>query len=259
MLELRNLRITNGKTVLSDIPSLSVGTGERLGIVGESGSGKTLTVMSIVSLLPEGISANGEVLFNRENLLNMNERQLRKIRGSRIGVVFQDPSRALNPTMKIGRQVAEAILLHEDPPSRSAVREKILMLLDQVSLEGPTIIGRYPHELSGGQQQRVAIAIAMACGPDLLIADEPTTALDVTVQKSILDLLRELCTKNRMGLLFVSHNLGVVQSICDRIAVMYEGALVEVGPAHQILEDPEGDYTRNLIAASPTIPHLKEG
>lgn len=259
MLELRNLRIAAGQKVLSDIPSLTVAPGERLGIVGESGSGKTLTVMSIVSLLPEGISASGEVLFDGENLLGMSERQLRDIRGKKISVVFQDPSRALNPTMKVGRQLAEVIRLHAKISSRDALRQRILELLGQVSLDGANIVNRYPHELSGGQQQRVVIAIAMACGPEILIADEPTTALDVTVQKSILDLLRHLCVEKNMSLIFVSHNLGVVQSICDRIAVMYQGGVVEVGPAKDILESPQEEYTRALLAASPSIPQFGEG
>jgi|AntAceMinimDraft_12_1070368.scaffolds.fasta_scaffold05804_5 peptide/nickel transport system ATP-binding protein len=259
MLELRNLRIKSGHKVLSDIPTLTVAPGERLGIVGESGSGKTLTVMSIISLLPEGISATGEVLFHGDNLLGMTERRLQDIRGKRVGVVFQDPSRALNPTMKIGRQLAEVLRLHGESTSRDDIRNKMLKLLKQVSLDAPAVINSYPHELSGGQQQRVVIAIAMACGPDLLIADEPTTALDVTVQKSILELLLCLCSENNMGLIFVSHNLGVVQSICDRIAVMYQGALVEVGPAKVILGSPQEQYTRDLIAASPSIPQAKEG
>lgn len=257
MLELRNLRVTSGRKVLSDIPSLTVEPGERLGIVGESGSGKTLTVMSIVSLLPEGILATGEVLFNGDNLLGMTERQLQDVRGRRIGVVFQDPGRALNPTMKVGRQLAEILRIHGVSASRADTRNTMLNLLAKVSLDGPAVINRYPHELSGGQQQRVVIAIAMACGPDLLIADEPTTALDVTVQKSILELLLDLCADNNMGLIFVSHNLGVVQSICDRIAVMYQGAFVEVGPAKEILRSPQEQYTRDLIAASPSIPQAK--
>lgn len=257
MLELRNLRVVSGKKVLSDIPSLSVSAGERLGIVGESGSGKTLTVMSVVSLLPEGMEVSGSVIFGGQDLLSLKESQLSKIRGSRIGVVFQDPVRALNPTMKVGRQISEVLRLHTDLSARSEVRNKMFSLFEQVSLEGKNMVNRYPHELSGGQQQRVVIAMAMACRPELLIADEPTTALDVTVQKSILELLRRLCQDNNMGLIFVSHNLGVVQSICDRIAVMYRGNLVEVGTAKQILESPEHEYTKALIAASPSIPDYR--
>ena len=209
MLEIRDLTVTIGAHQIVSIDALDLPAGRRLGIVGESGSGKTLTAMSIAGLQPRDAVVGGSIRFDGQEIVGMPPGRLAALRGSQIGVVFQDPLRALNPTMRIGRQVAEAFRLHEDLP-RADRRTRVLDLLRQVQLRDPEgLYRRYPHQLSGGQRQRVLIAIAIACRPKLLIADEPTTALDVTVQKGILELLVELSDAHDMGLLFVSHDLGL--------------------------------------------------
>ena len=258
MLEIDNLRISIAGRTLVKIDHLVAASGERLGLVGESGSGKTLTVMSILGLLPEMMDVEGSISFAGQELLGMPENELARIRGRDITMVFQDPSRSLNPTMKIGRQVAEALKLHTDM-SRREIRQRVLELLQSVRLQSPEkLVNRYPHELSGGQQQRVMIAMAIACKPKLLIADEPTTALDVTVQQGVLDLLLQLSQESDMAMVFVSHNLGVVQAVSERIAVMHDGGIVEIGPTAQIIDSPKVAYTKGLINANPSIPDAEE-
>lgn len=258
MLEISNLRIAIGERTLVALDALSVEQGERLGLVGESGSGKTLTVMSIMGLLPSMMTVSGSVSFQGQQLLGMPETALARLRGKDIGMVFQDPSGSLNPTKRIGTQIAETLRLHTRL-DRGQVHARVLELMDRVHLpDPPRLVSRYPHELSGGQQQRVMIASAIACRPTLLIADEPTTALDVTVQERVLELIRELSEEDGMALIFVSHNLGVVQSISDRIAVMHDGGLVELGTADQVIRHPEQEYTKKLIAANPGIPDAEE-
>lgn len=258
MIEMRDLRIGIGERNLVTIDHLAVAAGERLGLVGESGSGKTLTVMSILGLLPHMMSVTGSITFEGHNLLETAELELAKVRGRDIAMVFQDPGRSLNPTMRIGRQVGETLKLHTEM-SRKEIRVRVIELLDSVKLPQPEkLIYRYPHELSGGQQQRVMIAMAIACKPKLLIADEPTTALDVTVQKGVLELLLQLSQESDMSLIFVSHNLGVVQMVSDRIAVMYRGQIVEIGPTNDIIHRPQHPYTKSLIAANPRIPDAEE-
>lgn len=253
MLEIDSLRISAGDRQLVSIDRLVIEDGERLGVVGESGSGKTLTVLSVVGLLPESMEVSGSIRMDGQELLGSGEKTLAGIRGNVISTVFQDPGRSLNPTMRVGRQISEAIKLHSSIPRAERTRA-VLELMRSVQLPDPAALAmRYPHELSGGQQQRVMIAIAIACRPKLLIADEPTTALDVTVQQSVLRLLVELCETTGMGLILVSHNLGVVQSICDRIVVMNSGAIVEVGPTDDVINRPSEAYTRSLIAANPVI------
>jgi peptide/nickel transport system ATP-binding protein len=258
MLEVRDLRVTIGPHLIVHIDALDLAAGGRLGLVGESGSGKTMTAMSIVGLLPEDAEVTGSITFDGRSLLGRSDTEMARIRGAEIGVVFQDPSRALNPMMRVGRQVSEALRLHRKM-GRAERRRRVIDLLEQVQLPDPeTLLRRYPHQLSGGQQQRVLIAIAIACDPKLLIADEPTTALDVTVQEEILRLLVQLSDERSMGLLFVSHDLGVVQLVCDQIAVVYGGEAVEVGPAEDVIRRPEHRYTNALLAANPGIPAADE-
>lgn len=258
MLEINNLHISIAGRSLVKIDHLMVAPNERLGIVGESGSGKTLTVLSILGLLPTMMKVEGSVVFAGQELLGRSENDLAKIRGRDIAMVFQDPGRSLNPTMKIGRQAGETLRLHSDL-SKSERQEKVLELMHSVQLKDPEkLASRYPHELSGGQQQRVMIAMAIACKPRLLIADEPTTALDVTVQQGVLKLLLKLSQESEMAMVFVSHNLGVVQAVSERIAVMHNGEIVELGLTAQILDSPSAAYTKELIGANPSIPDSQE-
>ena len=250
MLEINNLRISIAGKTLVKIDHLSVSPGERLGLVGESGSGKTLTVLSILGLLPEMMDVEGSIIFAGQELLGKSDKELAKIRGRDIAMVFQDPSRSLNPTMKIGRQIGESLRLHTDL-SKSDIKQKVIELMHGVQLQDPEkLVTRYPHELSGGQQQRVMIAMAISCKPSLLIAD--------TVQQEILKLLLRLSNESNMGVIFVSHNLGVVQAVSERIAVMHNGQIVELGPTSQIIDSPTVAYTKELIGANPSIPSEQE-
>jgi len=251
MLEIRDLSVKIGPYEIVSIEELDLASGQRLGIVGESGSGKTMTAMSIVGLQPRDAKVTGSIKFNGKELIGLSDQRLAAIRGAEIGVVFQDPLRALNPTMRVGRQVAEALRLHLDT-SRAERKARVLELLEQVRLPDPkSLVRRYPHQLSGGQQQRVMIAMAIACGPKLLIADEPTTALDVTVQRGILELLVTLSRENDMAVLFVSHNLGVIKAVSEMVGVVYGGHLVESGPTDTVIERSHHRYTDALIAANP--------
>jgi peptide/nickel transport system ATP-binding protein len=253
MLEINDLKVTIGPYTIVDLEHLSVPAGTRLGIVGESGSGKTITATAITGLQPDEAVVTGSISFEGRELVGLGDRQMAELRGRQIGVIFQDPAKALNPMMRIGRQVAEAIRLHMDL-TRTETRERVLDLLAQVQLpDAQELLRRYPHQLSGGQQQRILIAIAIACDPKLLIADEPTTALDVTVQNGILTLLRELSISRNMGLLFVSHDLGVIQAISETVAVVYGGHIVEFGPTDQVISHPRHRYTQALVAANPGI------
>lgn len=254
MLEINNLTISIGAHQIVAIEHLSIPAGRRLGLVGESGSGKTMTAMSLIGLLPREAVVTGSIKFSGVEMVNRSERDLSELRGSEIGTIFQDPLRALNPTMRVGKQVGEALRLHNTVPKKD-VKKRTVELLDLVQLPDPaTLSRRYPHQLSGGQQQRVLIAMAIACDPKLLIADEPTTALDVTVQKEILELLARLSTERGMGVLFVSHDLGVIQAISDHVAVLYGGSLVETGPTDRIVGSPRHRYTEALISVNPGHP-----
>jgi peptide/nickel transport system ATP-binding protein len=261
MLEIRDMKVTIGPFTIVDIERLTLPPGRRLGIVGESGSGKTMTAMSIVGLQPGEAVVTGSIRFNGRELVGLTDREFSAVRGPEIGVVFQDPAKALNPMMRIGRQVSEAIRLHTNLGGRQ-LEERVVDLLMQVHLrDAGSLLRRYPHQLSGGQQQRVLIAIAIACDPKLLIADEPTTSLDVTVQNGILSLIRELSASRNMSLIFVTHNLGVIQTISEMVAVIYGGQMVEFGPTDQIISTPFHQYTQALISADPGIAddeHLEE-
>jgi peptide/nickel transport system ATP-binding protein/oligopeptide transport system ATP-binding protein len=257
LLEVKNLtiRFHLQRGVLSAVQnvSFSLGAGETLGIVGETGCGKTVTSLSILRLIPSppGEIAGGEILFKAEDLLKKSESEMEKIRGRKISMIFQEPMTSLNPSLTVGEQIGECYRVHMGH-SRKVAREFAEHALQLVQLPSPkTLAGRYPHELSGGMRQRVMIAMALACQPELLIADEPTTALDVTIQAQILELLKELQAKMKMALIFISHNLGVVARLCDRIGVMYAGSLVELSDKQSLFTHPLHPYTQALLNAIP--------
>lgn len=235
-------------TAVDDV-SFQIAPGEALGLVGESGSGKSVTAFAILRLLqPPGRVTRGRVMFEGRDLLALPERDMRRIRGARISLIFQEPMTALDPVMRVGDQIAEALTVH----GRTGAHQRAIELLNAVHIPGAERRARdYPHQLSGGMRQRAMIAIALACHPALVIADEPTTALDVTIQAQVLDLLRELRTQFNIALLLITHDFGVIAEIADRVAVMCRGTLVEQGPVRQILRAPAHDYTRSLLAAIP--------
>jgi oligopeptide/dipeptide ABC transporter ATP-binding protein len=232
--------------------SFEIQRGETLGLVGESGSGKSVTALSILRLVqPPGRVAGGRVLFDGRDLLALDERAMREVRGAGIALVFQEPMTALNPVFTVGDQIAEAMLVHGRATKREA-RAQAIDLLGRVRIPNPEArVDDYPHQLSGGMRQRVMIAIALACRPSLVIADEPTTALDVTIQAQILDLLREMKAAFNLSLLLITHDLGVIAETADRVAVMYAGRIVETGPVRAILRTPQHPYTRGLLASIP--------
>src|SRR5438105_5270397 len=237
--------------------SLRIGDGECVGLVGESGSGKTMLSLAFMGLLPVGARVKGHARLEspraRRDLTQLTEREWREVRGQEIAMIFQEPMTSLNPVMRAGAQIAEAILAHEPKLKADQVRNRMLTALRQSAMSEPERRAQqYPHQLSGGLRQRAMIAMALAAGPRLLIADEPTTALDVTVQKQILDLLDRLRRELKLGLLFITHDLAVVAEVADRVAVMYAGRIVEEGPAHEVLAKPRHPYTQGLLKASPT-------
>lgn len=238
---------------LNDV-SIHLKEGEVLGIVGESGSGKSVTAYSLMGLTAyPGKLIGGSLHFNGHEIEKMNERDMRKIRGNEVSIIFQDPMTSLNPVYPIGRQITEAILLHTDKDKKQA-KERAKELLELVGINEPEKrLKQYPHELSGGMRQRVMIAIALACEPKLLIADEPTTALDVTIQAQILELMMSLKDKLGMAIIMITHDLGVVASMCDRIAVMYAGRIVEYGTTDDIFYNPRHMYTKGLIRSIPRL------
>jgi ABC-type dipeptide/oligopeptide/nickel transport system ATPase component len=241
--------------VAVDDVSFSVAQGETLGLVGESGSGKSVTAFAILRLLqPPGRITGGRVLFQGRDLLTLREREMREVRGAGISLIFQEPMTALNPVMRVGDQIAEALTVH-GKASRREARHRAVELLEAVRIsDAARRVRDYPHQLSGGMRQRVMIAIALACRPPLVIADEPTTALDVTIQAQVLDLMRDLKTRLNLALLLITHDFGVIAEMADRVAVMYKGRLVEEGPVRQILRQPRHEYTRTLLAAVPGMP-----
>lgn len=240
--------------------SFSIACGQTVGVVGESGSGKSVTSLSVMGLIPNppGKITNGQIIFSDSveapvELVSLSEKEYRKLRGKSIAMIFQEPMTSLNPVMTCGRQVQEAIQLHQKVDNKTA-RERCIELFTEVQLPLPdSMFDRYPHQLSGGQKQRVMIAMAMSCQPDLLIADEPTTALDVTVQKTILELMKGLQLKYGVGILFITHDLGVIAEIADEVVVMYKGAVVEKGPVQIIFGSPKHPYTRSLLACRPPL------
>lgn len=253
LVSLENLTVAfSGVPVLHGI-DLAIQRGEALGLVGESGSGKSVTWLAALGLLPRHAAVAGQVIVEGEDISKAPPALLEKIRGRRIAMIFQDPASALNPVLTIGRQIGEALALHQGL-SGTSLRFQSRRLLEQVGM--PDAAGRlsaYPHELSGGQNQRAMIAMALAGKPDLLVADEPTTALDATIQAQILDLLNEVRRDTGMALVLISHDLGVVAENCDRVAVMYAGRIVEEAPAAALFDDPRHPYTQGLIGALPAL------
>jgi peptide/nickel transport system ATP-binding protein len=252
LLEVEELRIgIRGHRAVDGI-SFSLGEGEILGIVGESGCGKTLTALSIPGLLPEAARLEGgNIRYRGRELSTFSERELRDIRGREISMIFQEPRFSLNPLLRAGKQITEALELHGEK-DKTLTRNKARSLLDSLGLPEPEkILSLYPHQLSGGMCQRVMIAIAMICGPRLLIADEPTTALDLSTQAQILELLRKINRETGTAILFISHDLSVIQALCRRVLVMYAGNLVERGPVGEVFTRPAHEYTRGLLGAIP--------
>lgn len=253
LVEIRDLKVAfDGRSALHGV-DLTIGRGEALGLVGESGCGKSITWLAALGLLPRSASASGSVLLEGRNILNAPARDLEKIRGRRIAMIFQDPASALNPVLRIGRQIGEALTLHQGL-SGSAIKAEARRLLELVGI--PDAVRRldaYPHEMSGGQNQRVMIAMALAGKPDLLVADEPTTALDATIQAQILDLLATVRRETNMALVLISHDLGAVSEICERVAVMYAGRVVEEADAVDLFAEPRHPYTIGLLGALPSI------
>ncbi|WP_192986420.1 ABC transporter ATP-binding protein [Carnobacterium mobile] len=262
VLEVKNLNITfdtyAGKVKAIRGVSFNLKKGETLAIVGESGSGKSVTTRSIMRLLSQNANIEeGEILFNGKDLIKKSEKEMQGIRGKDIAMIFQDPMTSLNPTMTIGKQVAEPIRLHQKLNKNEAFK-RALELLKLVGLpQAEKRMKQYPHQFSGGQRQRIVIAIALACNPEVLIADEPTTALDVTIQAQILDLMKELQKKISTSIIFITHDLGVVANVADRVAVMYAGKIVEVGTVDEIFYNPRHPYTWGLISSMPTL-EIKE-
>jgi len=232
--------------------SFDIQAGETLGLVGESGSGKSVTALSLLRLVqPPGRIAGGSILFRDRDLLTLSEADMRRVRGADISLIFQEPMTALNPVFTIGDQIAEAMLVH-GRGTRAETRERAITLLEAVKIPDPARrVHHYPHQLSGGMRQRVLMAMALACRPALLVADEPTTALDVTIQAEILDLLREMKARFHLSLLLITHDLGVVAETADRVAVMYAGRIVEEAPVRDLFRSPQHPYTRGLLASMP--------
>ena len=257
LLEVKDLKVEfnnkTGKTEAVKGISFDLDEGEILGLVGESGSGKSTAALCLMGLLPGSASYSGSVVFEGEELIDADFEALRKIKGSRISMVFQEALSSLNPLVRVGKQVEEMLKLHPDPEkplSKEERRAKVLEMFSFVDLPDPgEIYKKYPHELSGGMQQRVMIAMALICGPKLLIADEPTTALDAKVQDQILDLIKDINKKTGTSIIFVSHDLRVIRRLCSRVIVMYEGEIIERGSVSEIFENPRQDYTKKLIAA----------
>lgn len=264
LLEVKNLKVSF-KTFFGEVEavrgiSFDVGKKETVAIVGESGCGKSVTANSIMQLLPmpPAFFKGGEILFNGANLLNKTEKELQRIRGNKISMVFQDPMTSLNPTMRIGEQIVEGLKKHRKLNSKEA-EDKAIEMLELVAVPQPQKrIKQYPHEFSGGMRQRVMIALAMVCTPELLIADEPTTALDVTVQAQILDLMKRLQDRLNMSIILITHDLGVVADMSDRVVVMYAGQIVESGLTLEIFNNPHHPYTRKLLYSVPSLDMKKD-
>ena len=258
MLQVKNLctsfNVDAGEVRAVNGISFNLDKGKVLGIVGESGSGKSVTAYSIMRILVEpGKIVGGEILFNGEDIVKYSKKQMREFRGKRVSIIFQDPMTSLNPTFTIGNQLREAILLHTDR-NRAEANARALEMLQLVGVNEPEKrLKQYPYELSGGMRQRVMIAMALACEPDILIADEPTTALDVTIQAQILELMKDLQKKMGMAIIMITHDLGVIADMCDEIIVMYAGRVCERGTVDEIFYNPRHEYTKGLLRSIPTL------
>lgn len=258
ILSVKNLQVSfqtfDGKVQAVRGIDFDLKKGETLAIVGESGSGKSVTTRSIMQLLStNALIENGEIIFEQENILEKSESEMQQIRGKKIAMIFQDPMTSLDPTMKVGMQVAESMIKHLKLSKKEALQQAVL-LLEQVGIpNAEKRVNDYPHQFSGGQRQRIVIAIALACNPDILIADEPTTALDVTIQAQILELLKEIQQKQGTSIIFITHDLGVVANVADRVAVMYAGKIVEYGLVDEIFYNPRHPYTWGLLCSMPSL------
>lgn len=264
ILEVRNLHVSfdtyGGEVKAVRGVSFDLKKGETLAIVGESGSGKSVTTRAIARLIPSppGRIKAGEILLEGKDLAKLKEKQMQQIRGRDISTIFQDPMTSLNPTMKIGTQIMEGLIKHQKL-SRSKAKMRTIELLDLVGIpDAKGRVDQYPHQFSGGQRQRIVIAIALACNPKVLIADEPTTALDVTIQAQILDLMKDIQRKTETSIIFITHDLGVVANVADRVAVMYAGKIVEIGTADEIFYNPKHPYTWGLLGSMPTLDNHEE-
>jgi len=254
LLQVADLSIAFGGYTAVNSISFQIGEGETLGLVGESGSGKSATSLAVLRLLPPSAAVTGKIAFGGYDLLALPEPEMRRRRGRQIAMIFQEPMTALNPVMPVGAQIAEAVRAHHPELSRSEVRSRVLESMHEVALPEPERRVRdYPHQFSGGQRQRILIAMAIVNRPRLLIADEPTTALDVTVQAQILALLNHLRKTHNLSMLFISHDLAVVSQVADRVAVMQHGQIVEQATSAQIFTAPQHPYTRRLLASAPTM------
>ena len=261
LLEVKNLRVEfktrSGIVPVLDDLSFDLRRGERIGFVGESGCGKSMTALALMGLLPGiGRVASGQILFKGEDIVNANEKRMQNLRGNEISMIFQEPMTSLNPVFTIGSQIAEVLRRHRNMDKDEA-HKKAVDLLDAVKIpDAKNRIGQYPHQMSGGQRQRVMIAIALACEPEILIADEPTTALDVTVQAEIFDLLRDIGKQTETAMMLITHDMGAVRQMAQRMLVMYAGRKVEEGSVDRIVKSPSHPYTKGLISC---VPHLREG
>jgi len=264
LLSVKDLRIAFSQQEAVRGVSFDIAPGETLGLVGESGSGKSATSLALLRLLPQSAAVSGRIELLRadgvrDDLLGLPEEAMRRHRGRSMAMIFQEPMTALNPVMKVERQIAEALLAHAPGTARREVRERVLAAMREVALPDPELrMNDYPHQFSGGQRQRIVIAMALINKPRLLIADEPTTALDVTVQAQILALLKELKSEYELSMLFISHDLAVVAQVADRVAVMRHGEIVEQGSVMQVLTQPQHPYTRSLLASAPTMKTPRE-
>ncbi|HFL2426647.1 TPA: ABC transporter ATP-binding protein [Clostridioides difficile] len=258
LLEVNNLsvsfKVEEGEVQAVRDVSFNLKKGETLAIVGESGCGKSVLCKSLMRILPyNGYIKNGEVLLKSSDLVKKSEKEMEDIRGKNISMIFQDPMTSLNPTISIGKQIAEAVIIHQGI-SKSEAKKRAIELIELVGIDNPEKrFKQFPHHFSGGMRQRIVIAIALACNPDVLIADEPTTALDVTIQAQIIDLIKDLQHKIGLSIIFITHDLGVVATIADRIAVMYAGKIVEIGTVEDIFYDPRHPYTWGLLGSLPTL------
>jgi oligopeptide transport system ATP-binding protein len=263
ILDIRDLNVRfatpDGEVAAVSDVSLALRKGECLGIVGESGSGKSQTFMAAMGLLAVNGRAHGEILFDGKNLIGADEDTLNHVRGNRMGMIFQDPMTSLTPHMKIGRQLAEVVIRHRNASTEEARAQSLAMLKRVQIPEAERRLDMYPHELSGGLRQRVMIAMALMCSPEVIIADEPTTALDVTVQAQILDIMRDVKERLNTALILITHDLGVIAGLADRVAVMYAGRIVEVGDVRGIFANPQHPYTKGLLACTPRLDDAGQG